>query len=43
VQIECGFQIKVYLLAPQWQAMKLDPDAPVMAEVAPGAIHLVSE
>lgn len=43
VQIDCGFALKAYLLAPQWQAMKLGQDAPVVAEVAPEAIHLMSE
>ncbi len=43
VQIDCGFALKAYLLAPQWQAMKLGPDAPVMAAVAPNAIHLMNE
>ncbi len=43
VQVDCGFALKAYLLAPQWQAMKLGPDAPVVAEVAPNAIHLMSE
>jgi hypothetical protein len=43
VQIDCGFQLRAYLLTPQWQAMKLGKDAAIVAEVAPDAIHLMSE
>jgi hypothetical protein len=43
VPIDCGFQLKAYLLAPQWHAMELGPDAPVVPEVAPNAIHLMRE
>ncbi len=43
VQIDCGFALKAYLLAPQWQAMKLGQDATVVAEIAPDAIHLMTE
>lgn len=42
VQIDCGFPLKAYLLAPRWQAMKLGQDASVAAEIAPDAIHLMS-
>jgi ABC-type Fe3+/spermidine/putrescine transport system ATPase subunit len=43
VRIDCGFQLKAYLLAPQWRAMKLGQDASVVAEIAPDAIHLMRE
>jgi len=43
VQIDCGFALKAYVLAPQWQAMKLGQEGTVLAEIAPDAIHLMSE
>jgi ABC-type Fe3+/spermidine/putrescine transport system ATPase subunit len=43
VQIDCGFVLKAYLLAPQWHAMKLGQAAGIVAEIAPDAIHLISE
>jgi molybdate/tungstate transport system ATP-binding protein len=43
VQIDCGFQLKAYLLAPQWRAMQLVEGSVILAELAPDDIHLMSE
>lgn len=42
VVIDCGFPLKAYLLGPQVQKMGLERGSPVVAEVAPDAIHVMT-
>lgn len=41
--IDCGFPIKAYLLGPQVQKMGLESGSPVVAEIAPDAIHVMTD
>jgi molybdate/tungstate transport system ATP-binding protein len=41
VEIDCGFPLKGYLLAPQARAMNIDASWPVAVEIAADAIHIM--
>jgi ABC-type sugar transport system ATPase subunit len=43
VEIDCGFPLKAYLLAPQARAMNLVIGSTVAAEIAAEAVHLMAE
>jgi ABC-type Fe3+/spermidine/putrescine transport system ATPase subunit len=41
VEIDCGFPLRGYLLAPQARAMNIEADRPVTAEIADDAVHVM--
>ena len=41
--IDCGFPLKAYLLGPQVQKMGVETGSPVTAEIAPEAIHVMTD
>ena len=41
--IDCGFQLRAYLLGPQAREMKLDVGSAVTVEIAADAIHVMTE
>ena len=43
VQVDCGFPLKAYLLAPQVRAMNLGDGSGVTLEIAAQAIHMMTE
>jgi molybdate/tungstate transport system ATP-binding protein len=42
IEIDCGFPLRGYLLAPQARAMNIDAGTPVAAEIAADAIHVMA-
>ena len=43
VQVDCGFPLKAYLLAPQLRAMNLSSGAAVEAEITAESIHVMAD
>ena len=43
IEIDCGFALKAYLLAPQARALRLGVGDGVTAQIAPAAIHVMVE